>query len=131
MKARLLRVAGFWREHVFWYRALWTLALALHLVFFALSGILPFFFKRVIDALTALDPRLFALWIAVFLGTEIAQVVFLYTRGYATRRLELRVEQDLQLGMYRKFHTAPYSRGGGQTLHRARPRCILHSWRVR
>lgn len=122
MRERLRRVLEFWREHVFRYRALWGLAFTLHLLFFALSGILPFFFKRVIDAVTVLDPRLFALWIAVFLGTEIAQVVLLYTRGYATRRLELKVEQDVQLAMYRRFHTAPYEQAlktkAGEALQR-------------
>jgi len=122
MKGRLLRVVRFWRAHVFKYRALWASALTLHLVFFAISGVLPFFFRRVIDALTALDPRLFALWIAVFLGTEIAQVVLLYARGYVTRRLELKVEQDVQLGMYRKFHTVPYEQAlkteAGEALQR-------------
>lgn len=92
MMVRLHCVIEFWREHVFRYRALWALALSLHLLFFALSGILPFFFKRVIDALTALDPGAFVLWIAVFLGTEITQVALMYARGYATRRLELKVE---------------------------------------
>jgi len=122
MKGRLLRVVRFWQAHVFRYRALWASALTLHLVFFAISGVLPFFFRRVIDALTALDPRLFALWIAVFLGMEIAQVVLLYARGYATRRLELKVEQDVQLGMYRKFHTVPYEQAlktkAGEALQR-------------
>lgn len=108
MKAKVFLVMSFWQEHVFRYRTLWALAFILHLLFFALSGVLPFFFKRVIDALTVLDPRLFALWIGVFLGAEIVQVVLLYTRGYATRSLELKVEQDVQQEMYRRFHTAPY-----------------------
>jgi len=109
MKERLHRVVEFWREHVFRYRALWALALVLHLLFFTLSGILPFFFKQVIDALTALDQRLFSLWIAVFLGTEITQVALMYARGYVARRLELKVEQDVQIAMYRRYHTMPYA----------------------
>jgi len=122
MKDRLRQVGRFWRAHVFRYRARWVLALTLHLLFFTLSGVLPFFFKQVIDALTALDPRLFGLWIAVFLGTEIVQVFFLYARGYVTRRLELRVEQDVQLGMYRHFHTVSYEQAlrtkAGEALQR-------------
>ncbi len=109
MRERLGRVLEFWREHVFRYRPLWALALGLHLLFFTLSGILPFFFKRVIDALTALDLGAFGLWIVVFLGTEMAQVVLMYARGYAARRLELKVEQDVQIAMYRRYHTMPYA----------------------
>lgn len=109
MTERWQWVVGFWREHVFRYRALWALALVLHLLFFTLSGILPFFFKQVIDALTALDQRLFSLWIAVFLGTEITQVALMYARGYVARRLELKVEQDVQIAMYRRYHTMPYA----------------------
>lgn len=107
-RGRAGRVRGFWRQHVIRYRALWGVALGLHLLFFAVSGVLPFFFKRVLDALTALDLQLFAVWIAIFLGTEITQVVLLYARGWATRRVELKVEQDLQLALYRRFHTVPY-----------------------
>jgi ABC-type multidrug transport system fused ATPase/permease subunit len=122
MKDPLRRAVRFWQEHVFRYRALWVLAFALHVLFFAVSGILPFLFKQVIDALTALAPWLFALAIAVFLGAEIVQVVLLYARGYATRRLELKVEQDVQLGMYRKFHTVPYEQAlktkAGEALQR-------------
>lgn len=102
----------------------------MQLLFFAVSGVLPFFFKRVIDALTALDARLFATWIVVFLGTEIAQVFLLYGRGYAMRRLELKVEQDVQLAMYRRFHTVPYEQAlktkAGEALQRLTsdvPRC--------
>ncbi len=94
---------------MFRYRSLWALALCLHLLFFALSGILPFFFKRVIDGLTALDLGAFDLWIVVFLGTEMARVVLMYARGYAARRLELKVEQDVQTAMYRRYHTMPYA----------------------
>ncbi|MBC7219959.1 ABC transporter ATP-binding protein [Candidatus Bipolaricaulota bacterium] len=94
---------------MFRYRPLWALALSLHLLFFTLSGILPFFFKRVIDALTGLDPGAFVLWIAVFLGTEITQVALMYARGYAARRLELKVEQDVLTAMYRRYHTMPYA----------------------
>jgi len=122
MRERLRCVVGFWRAHVLRYRGLWALALGLHLLFFTLSGVLPFFFKQVIDALTALDPRLFAVWIGVFLGTEITQVVLMYARGYASRRLELRVEQDVQVEMYRHYHTMPYAQAvttkAGEALQR-------------
>jgi subfamily B ATP-binding cassette protein MsbA len=122
MKDLWRETVRFWRDHVFRYRALWALALALHVLFFAVSGILPFFFKQVIDALTALDPHLFTIAIAVFLGTEIVQVVLLYARGYATRRLELKVEQDVKLGMYRRFHTVAYEQAlktkAGEALQR-------------
>jgi ABC-type multidrug transport system fused ATPase/permease subunit len=112
------------------YRGLWALALGLQLGFFAISGLLPYFFKQVIDALIALDPNVFAVSIAVFLSAEIAQVVLLYSRGYATRRLELRVEQDLQVAVYRRFHTMPYEQAlrtnVGEALQRLTsdvPRC--------
>ncbi len=122
MKERLYCVLAFWRDHVFRYRAHWALAFSLHLLFFILSGILPFFFKRVIDALTLRDLGAFALWIAVFLGTELAQVTLLYARGYATRRLELKVEQDVQIAMYRRYHTMPYAQAAtikvGEALQR-------------
>jgi len=109
MRDRWQHVVRLWREHVFRYRVLWVLALSLHLLFFTLSGILPFFFKRVIDALTAFDPGAFVLWIAVFLGTEITQVALMYARGHAARRLELKVEQDVLIAMYRRYHTMPYA----------------------
>ncbi|MDI6822766.1 MAG: ABC transporter ATP-binding protein [Bacillota bacterium] len=130
MRERYSRVVRFWRGHVFRYRALWGLALALQLLFFAVSGVLPFFFKRVIDALTTFEVRLFAIWIVVFFGMEIAQVFLLYGRGYAMRRLELKVEQDVQAAMYRRFHTVPYEQAlktkAGEALQRLTsdvPRC--------
>jgi len=130
MRERYSRVVRFWRGHVFRYRALWTLALALQVGFFAISGFLPLFFKRVIDALTALDAGLFVIWIAVFLGAEITQVFLLYGRGYAMRRLELKVEQDVQVVVYRRFHTVPYEQAlkikTGEALQRLTsdvPRC--------
>ncbi|MDI6893422.1 MAG: ABC transporter ATP-binding protein [Bacillota bacterium] len=130
MRERYSRIVRFWRAHVFRYRAMWGLALALQLLFFAISGVLPFFFKRVIDALTVLDGGLFVTWIVVFLGAEIAQVLLLYGRGYAMRRLELKVEQDVQTAMYRRFHTMPYEQAlktkVGEALQRLTsdvPRC--------
>lgn len=130
LRERYYRVVRFWKGHVFRYRGLWVLALVLQLGFFMLSGLLPYFFKRVIDALTVLDPQLFAAWIAVFLGAEITQVFLLYGRGYAARRLEFGVEQDLQVAVYRRFHTIPYEQAlrtkAGEALQRLTsdvPRC--------
>jgi len=130
VRERWARVLGFWHAHVFRYRGLWALALVLQLGFFTLSGLLPFFFKQTIDALTALDRGLFATWIAVFLGAEITQVLLLYGRSYAARHLELRVEQDLQVAVYRRFHTMPYQQAlrtkAGEALQRLTsdvPRC--------
>lgn len=109
MKERLHCILTFWREHVFRYRTHWVFAFSLHLLFFVLSGVLPFFFKRVIDALTVRDLGAFVLWITVFLVTELVQVTLMYARGYVTRRLELKIEQDVQIAMYRRFHTMPYA----------------------
>lgn len=108
IKQKFSAVLRFWRQYAFRYRPLWTISLLLQLGFFSISAILPFFFMRVIDSLTARDASLFAMWIAIYLGTEALQVVFMYTRGYAMQRLGVRVEQDLQVSLYKKFHSAAY-----------------------
>jgi len=108
MRERFGQVIRFWRAHVFKYPGWWGMALALQLLFFTLSGVLPFAFKQVIDALTALDEALFATWITAFIALEITQAILLYARGYATRRLDLMVMRDLKTAVYRRFHTMPF-----------------------
>lgn len=101
-------VLRFWRGYVLRYRWGWAICWLLQLGFFSISAVLPFLFRRVIDALEARDLALFIPAIGIFLGVELLQVIQLYARGYAMRHLELRVEQDLQRAMYRKYHTAPF-----------------------
>lgn len=101
-------VLRFWRGYVLRYRWGWAICWLLQLGFFSISAVLPFLFRRVINALEARDLALFIPAIGIFLGVELLQVIQLYARGYAMRHLELRVEQDLQRAMYRKHHTAPF-----------------------
>ncbi len=132
MMERYSRLVSFWRGYVFRYSALWGLVLALQLLFFAVSGVVPFFFKRVIDALTVLDRRAFLVSMTVYQGMEVLQAFLLYARGYAIRRLELKVQQDLQIAVYRRFHTMPYEQAlrtkTGEALQRLTSEAITRNF---
>lgn len=98
----------FWKKWV-WPDRRWGLCLALQVLFFALSAVVPFLWGRVTDTLAQSDPAAFVKWIALYLGLEIAQIFFLYMRGYKIRRLEMDVTRKIDERLYGKYHSIPYS----------------------
>lgn len=97
----------FWEKYVWKYKANWILAFCLNVAFFAVSAIIPFVFKGVIDSFTIYN-SIVNPWIMAFIIIEGFQIILLYTRGYACRILELRVQKDIKTQMYNKFYTASY-----------------------
>ncbi|SET14332.1 ABC transporter transmembrane domain-containing protein [Anaerobranca gottschalkii] len=98
---------GFWKKYVWKYKANWIVAFCLNVVFFAVSAIIPFVFKGVIDSFTIYD-SIINPWILAFIIIEGLQIILLYSKGYACRLLELKVKKDIKTQMYSKFFTASY-----------------------
>ncbi len=98
----------FWKKWV-WPDRRWGICLALQILFFALSAVVPFLWGRVTDALAQSDSAAFVKWIAFYLGLELAQIFFLYMRGYKIRMLEMDVTRKIDESLYGKYHSIPYS----------------------
>ena len=107
-KSRAAIMYKYWKQWVARYSANWFVAFCLQVGFFGLSAIIPFLFKQVIDTLTTPDFSLLNKWIVIFILVEGVQIVLLYSRGYATRTLELKVQENLKAALYSKLHTGRY-----------------------
>lgn len=106
-QTRFQIMRSFWEKYVWKYKINWAIALCLNIVFFAVSAMVPFIFRGVIDSITSYG-SIINPWIIAFITIEGLQIILIYSKGYTSRILELKVQKDIKTLMYSKFYTASY-----------------------